>query len=110
MRSSWRGLEALCCAISFSVIATKYKSLAKIAKIAKGPQRKTTGAKPIAGGFRLWWRALTGSDDTPENTHLMRLAGRFSRRIRGYAKVNRIPVVGCSAGERKHELAQRIPG
>jgi len=31
------------------------------------------------GGFRLWWRALTGSDDTLENTYLMRLAGRFSR-------------------------------
>ena len=30
------------------------------------------------GGFRLWWRALTGSDETLDNTHLMRLAGRFS--------------------------------
>src|SRR5690348_8032017 len=35
------------------------------------------------GGFRVWWRALTGSDETLENSHLMRLAGRFSRRIRG---------------------------
>jgi hypothetical protein len=58
------------------------------------------------GGFRLWWRALTGSDETLDNTHLMRLAGRFSRRIRGYAKANRIPVVDCPAGERKHELAE----
>ena len=24
------------------------------------------------GGFRLWWRALTGSDETLDNTHLMR--------------------------------------
>jgi hypothetical protein len=38
------------------------------------------------GGFRLWWRALTGSDATLENAYLMRLAGRFSRRVRGYAK------------------------
>src|SRR5437870_10352238 len=38
------------------------------------------------GGFRVWWRALTGSDETLNNTHLMRLAGRFSRRLRGYAK------------------------
>ena len=38
------------------------------------------------GGFRVWWQALTGSDETLENTYLMRLAGRFSRRIRGYAK------------------------
>jgi len=30
------------------------------------------------GGFRLWWRALTGSDETLDNTHLMRMAGRFS--------------------------------
>ena len=58
------------------------------------------------GGFRVWWRALTGSDDTLDNTHLMRLAGRFSRRIRGYAKAKRIPVVDCRAGERKHDLAE----
>jgi hypothetical protein len=59
-----------------------------------------------AGGFRLWWRALTGSDDTLENTYLMRLAGRFSRRIRGYAKANGLPVIDCSAGERKHDIAE----
>jgi hypothetical protein len=58
------------------------------------------------GGFRLWWRALTGSDATLDNTHLMRLAGRFSRRIRGFAKANGIPVVDCAAGERKHDLAE----
>jgi hypothetical protein len=58
------------------------------------------------GGFRLWWRALTGSDDTLENTYLMRMAGRFSRRIRGYAKANGIPVVDCSVGERKHDIAE----
>jgi hypothetical protein len=27
------------------------------------------------GGFRVWWRALTGSDETLENAYLMR-AGR----------------------------------
>ena len=37
------------------------------------------------GGFRVWWRALTGSDETLDNAHLMRLAGRFSRRVRGYS-------------------------
>src|SRR5260370_29821436 len=58
------------------------------------------------GGFRVWWRALTGSDETLENSHLMRLAGRFSRRIRGYAKAHGIPVIYCSAGQRKHELAE----
>jgi hypothetical protein len=58
------------------------------------------------GGFRIWWRALTGSDEGLDNTHLMRMAGRFSRRIRGYAKANSIPVVDCSVGERKHDLAE----
>jgi hypothetical protein len=58
------------------------------------------------GGFRLWWRALTGSDETLDNTHLMRMAGRFSRRIRGYAKANGIPIVDCPVGERKHEMAE----
>jgi hypothetical protein len=44
------------------------------------------------GGFRVWWRALTESDETLENAYLMRLAGRFSRRTRGYAKAHGIPV------------------
>src|SRR5437660_8226601 len=58
------------------------------------------------GGFRLWWRALSGSDETLDNTHLMRMAGRFSRRVRGYAKASGIPVVDCPAGERQHEPAE----
>ena len=56
----------------------------------------------------MWWRALTGSDETLENAHLMRLAGRFSRRVRGYAKAHNIPVIDCSAGERKHDIADRL--
>ena len=59
-----------------------------------------------SGGFRVWWQALTGSEETLDNTHLMRLAGRFRHRIHGYAKANGIPVVHCPAGERKHELAE----
>jgi hypothetical protein len=57
------------------------------------------------GGFRVWWRALTGSDETLENAYLMRLAGRFSRRVRGYAKAHNIAVIDCSVGERKHDIA-----
>jgi hypothetical protein len=35
------------------------------------------------GGFRVWWRRLHGdSDELLDNTHLMRMAGRFSRRLR----------------------------
>ena len=40
-----------------------------------------------------------------DDTHLMRMAGRFSRRLRARAKENHIPVVYSSPGERKHELA-----
>ena len=58
------------------------------------------------GGFRVWWRALTGSDETLENTYLMRMAGRFSRRVRGYAKAHAIPVIDRPAGQRKHDLAE----
>ena len=59
-----------------------------------------------AGGFRLWWRQLTGSDETLDKTHLMRLAGRFSRRLRGYARAHGIPVVDCRPGEDKHRMAE----
>ena len=58
------------------------------------------------GGFRVWWQKLTGSEKTLDNAHLMRLAGRFSRRVRGYAKANRIPLIDCAAKERKHDLAE----
>ena len=58
------------------------------------------------GGFRQWWRQLTGSDDTLDNAHLMRLAGRFSRRVRGWARAHQIPVIDCPPGERKHEIAE----
>ena len=57
-------------------------------------------------GFRTWWRALTGSDDTLDNANLMRMAGRFSRRIRGYAKAHDIPVIDCRVRERKHDVAR----
>jgi hypothetical protein len=45
-----------------------------------------------AGGFRLWWRSLMGdSEEQLDNAHVMRLAGRFSRRVRGFAKAHHIP-------------------
>lgn len=58
------------------------------------------------GGFRHWWRRLHGTDENLDNTHLMRMAGRFSRRLRAWAKANGIPVIACAAGERKHDLAE----
>ena len=59
------------------------------------------------GGFRLWWRKLTGSDDTLHNAYLMRLAGRFSRRLRAYARAHGIPIIDCAVGERKHDIAEQ---
>jgi hypothetical protein len=58
------------------------------------------------GGFRCWWRALQGSDAGLDNAHLMRMAGRFSRRLRAWAKANHVPVEDCPPGDRKHEIAQ----
>jgi hypothetical protein len=58
------------------------------------------------GGFRVWWRRLHGDDAQLDNAHLMRMAGRFSRRVRAWAKANDVPVVDCGRGERKHLIAQ----
>ncbi|MFL6249067.1 MAG: hypothetical protein ACJ75N_00805 [Actinomycetes bacterium] len=59
------------------------------------------------GGFRTWWRRLMGgSDEDLDTAHLMRLAGRFSRRVRAFADAQGIPVIDCKTGERKHELAE----
>ena len=59
------------------------------------------------GGFRCWWRLLNGSDEDLDNAHLMRMAGRFSRRLRAWAQAHQIPVVDCTVGERKHEIAEQ---
>ncbi len=58
-----------------------------------------------AGGFRTWWRDLNGSDEKLDKEHLMRMAGRFSRRLHAYANANDIPVIDCAKGERKHLIA-----
>src|SRR4029077_8306263 len=58
------------------------------------------------GGLRVWWRELYGSDEDLDNNHLMRMAGRFSRRLRAWAKANEIPVEYCAPKVRKHELAE----
>ena len=59
------------------------------------------------GGFRTWWRRLMDdAEETLDNAHLMRMAGRFSRRVRAYAKAHDIPVIDCARGERKHEIAE----
>ena len=37
------------------------------------------------GGFRTWWRRLHGDDAQLDNAHLIRMAGRFDRRVRASA-------------------------
>src|SRR5712692_832930 len=58
------------------------------------------------GGFRTWWRRWhDGSDEHLDDTHLMRMAGRFARRVKAWGQANDVPVIYCKAGERKHLLA-----
>jgi len=65
------------------------------------------GMGQTGGGLRVWWRALYGSDDNLDDNHLMRMAGRFSRRLRAWAKENKVPVTYCSPGEDKHRMAEQ---
>jgi hypothetical protein len=37
----------------------------------------------------------------------MRMAGRFSRRLRAWAKASGVPVIYCSPGEDKHRMAEQ---
>jgi DNA-binding transcriptional ArsR family regulator len=69
-----------------------------------------TGYFPLGqqgGGFRYWWQKLTGSEATLDQEHLLRMAGRFSRRVHAYAKRHRIRLIHCEPGIRKHELAEQ---
>jgi len=59
------------------------------------------------GGFRCWWRRLHDDcDEQLDNTHLMRFAGRFARRLKAWGNANGVPVIYCKAGERKHLIAE----
>jgi hypothetical protein len=59
------------------------------------------------GGFRVWWRRWHDDGDASlDNTHLMRMAGRFARRVRGWAAAHQVPVIDCKAEERKHRIAE----
>jgi hypothetical protein len=59
------------------------------------------------GGLRTWWRRLHDDSDAElDNTHLMRMAGRFARRVKAWGKANDVPVIFCKAGERKHRIAE----
>lgn len=60
------------------------------------------------GGFRVWWRRWHDDSDAElDNTHLMRMAGRFARRVKAWGAANGVPVIFCKAGERKHRIAEQ---
>src|SRR5205823_899774 len=56
--------------------------------------------------------AYDGNDCTDQTTiwtmraHLIRFSGRFSRRLRGYAKAQGISIIDCARGERKHDIGE----
>jgi hypothetical protein len=59
--------------------------------------------------FRLWWRRWhDGSDDQLDDAHLMRVVGRFTRRLQAYCNAHDIPMVWSASDERKHEKAEQL--
>jgi hypothetical protein len=58
------------------------------------------------GGMLVWWRNLYGGDETMDTAHLMRMAGRFSRRVRAFADSNGIPIIDCAPNVKKFQIAQ----
>src|SRR5262249_7420845 len=50
------------------------------------------------GGFRVWWRRLSGSEGHLDNTPLKRREGRFSWRLYAFAKKRRLPVCVARPG------------
>jgi len=62
------------------------------------------------GGFWCWWRRLhDGSDDELDNTHLMRFAGRFARRLKAWANANGVPVIYSDRSARMRSSAGCTP-
>ena len=61
----------------------------------------TTRAGSGSGGG-----GCTANDEQLDNAHLMRMAGRFARRVRASANAHGIPVIDCKRGERKHQIAE----
>lgn len=58
------------------------------------------------GGFRLWWRRWQGSEAELDNTHLMRLAGRFARRVRAWANQRGVPLIFSPSRTRNEDISE----
>jgi hypothetical protein len=73
--------------------------------------RPPLALSPLCGSPKTvkhpWWRELYGSDENPGDNHWMRMAGRFSRRLRAWAKANGVPVIYCSPGEDQHKMGEQ---
>jgi hypothetical protein len=55
----------------------------------------------------VWWRRWHDDSDAElDNTHLMRMAGRFTRRVKAWGAAIDVPVIFCKARERKHRIAE----
>ena len=65
-------------------------------------QLKVTPSSPYTAG-RPSRSVVT---EEPDDAHLMRLAGRFYRRVRAWAKAEGIPVIDCGRDVRKHRVAE----
>ena len=59
-----------------------------------------------AGSGRGGGAGTTTATSSLDNAHLMRLAGRFARRVRAWAGANQVPVIDCKADQRKHRIAE----
>ena len=51
---------------------------------------------------------MYGTDDNLDDAHLVRMAGRFSRRIRAWCKAHDVPAIDCRKGDRKHKIAEDL--
>src|SRR3954452_14169422 len=59
------------------------------------------------GGFRTWWRRWHDDAADPlDNAHLIRLAGRYPRRVRAAVSAHGILVIDCTADQRKHLIPE----
>ena len=61
-------------------------------------------------GFVIGGEPFYGSDENLDTAHLIRLAGRFSRRLRAWGKAHSLPVIYYALGERKDQLAAEYLG
>jgi hypothetical protein len=60
------------------------------------------------GGVRYWYRNLKGDDSDLHTGGLMRIAGRFSRKVQSYCKSKHISFIYYPSGERKHDEAEKL--